>query len=79
MTADFEIDGIVGGENLASKFKPTDEGVWEIILAKPLGQLEKANLTVSVRDNQGNETKIVRTFSVGGGKLAGKSERSVAP
>jgi hypothetical protein len=33
-------------------------------LAKPLAKLEKANLSVVIKDRQGNESRVERTFSV---------------
>jgi hypothetical protein len=56
---------VAAGENLASKFQQAARGVWEWKLAKPLAALEKATLTVSVKDKAGNVTRIERTFSVG--------------
>jgi hypothetical protein len=38
--------------------------VWELRLAKPLTALERGQLAVSVRDRQGNLSRIERTFSV---------------
>jgi len=64
VTADIAIDGHAPGTNLSSNFKPLAEQVWEWKLAKPLAKLERATLTVSVRDGQGNTSHIVRTFSV---------------
>ena len=63
--ADFALDGVAVGENLAPKFKPTTQGVvvWE--LSKPLTALPSGTLTVSVADKQGNVTRIERTFKVG--------------
>jgi hypothetical protein len=54
---------LAAGENIASKFKPGTQGVWEWKLDKPLpiGGV----LTVSVADKQGNRTRIERTFTVG--------------
>src|SRR5439155_26014335 len=65
VTADFAIDGIAAGEDLAKNFKPLSPGVWELKLAKPLAALQTVKLTVSVKDRQGNTTRIERTFSVG--------------
>ena len=64
-TATFPVAGIASGKNLASRFKPKPGGVWELLLIKPLSGLPKARLTVSVKDRQGNTTRIERTFSVG--------------
>src|SRR5207237_8604425 len=37
------------------------QGVWELELASPLANLPRGQLTVSVRDRQGNESRIERT------------------
>jgi hypothetical protein len=64
VVADFALDGAAAGQNLASKFKAKTPGVWELTLAKPLTELPKGKLTVSVKDRQGNITRIERTFAV---------------
>jgi hypothetical protein len=64
VVADFALDGVAAGENLASRFKVKSPGVWEYQLKKPIGELAKGKLTVTVKDRQGNETRIERTFSV---------------
>ena len=58
------LDGKAAGQNLASKFKEKSPGVWELALARPVTALAKGKLTVSVKDRQGNVTRIERTFSV---------------
>ncbi len=68
VVADFDLDGVKAGENLASRFKAAADGVWELALERPLAALAKGTLTVSVKDRQGNVTRIERTFSVGSGK-----------
>jgi hypothetical protein len=65
VVADFALDGVPAGENLAPKFKGKTLGVWELALSKPLTELPKGKLTVSVKDRQGNLTRIERTFAVG--------------
>jgi hypothetical protein len=65
VTADVAIDGVAAGENLAPKFRPASQGVWVWELSKPLAELPKATLTVSVTDKQGNVTRIERRFAVG--------------
>src|SRR5262249_37844823 len=52
--ADFVVDGIAAGQNLASRFRPVSQGVWELRLAQPIRTLDRGNLVVSVRDRQGN-------------------------
>jgi hypothetical protein len=63
--ADFPVEGVAAGKNLASKFHPKSPGVWEWKLSRPLTRLSKGNIEVSVKDRQGNVTRIERTFSVG--------------
>ena len=65
VVADFDIDGVKAGENLAPKFKAGAQGVWEWKLDKPLAALERGTLTVSVADKQGNVTRIERQIRVG--------------
>ncbi len=65
VTADFPIDGVKAGENLAPRFKSASQGVWEYRLEKAMTDLPRGTLTVAVRDRQGNLTRIVRTISVG--------------
>src|SRR5262245_4204063 len=50
VTADFDIPGVKRGENLASNFKPTGDGVWEWTLPQPIAALNTGTLTVSVKD-----------------------------
>ncbi len=64
VVADFDLDGVPAGTNLASKFKVLPEGRWELPLSEPITKLSKGKLTVSVKDRQGNITRIERTFSV---------------
>ncbi len=65
VTADFAIDGVKAGENLAAKFRPTTQGVWEWKLSQPIATLPPGKLDIRVRDKQGNETRIERTFHAG--------------
>lgn len=53
------------GENLGPKFKAPADSRWELKLSKPITGLTREKLTVSVKDKQGNITRIERTFSVG--------------
>jgi hypothetical protein len=68
VVADFTVDGAPAGENLASRFKPVAPGVWEMKLTKPILQLAKGALGVSVKDRQGNWAYVARTFTVAKGK-----------
>ncbi len=65
VTADIPINGQSPGKNLAAHFKPRTQGVWELQLVRPLAPLARAQLVVSVKDKQGNLTRLERTFSVG--------------
>jgi hypothetical protein len=64
VVADFEIDGVPAGQNLASKFKLKSPGVQELVFAKPVSRLAKGTLTVSVHDKAGNVARIDRAFSI---------------
>ncbi|OAI54737.1 hypothetical protein AYO44_14305 [Planctomycetaceae bacterium SCGC AG-212-F19] len=64
VAADFAINGVAAGENLAKGFKARGDGIWELPLTQPLAALSSGKLTVSVKDRQGNVTRIERTFSV---------------
>jgi hypothetical protein len=63
--ADFPVDGIKAGDNLAPHFRSVNPGVWEYRLKTPLANLAAGIVTVSVRDRQGNRTQIVRTIRLG--------------
>jgi hypothetical protein len=65
VVADFAIDGLKPGDDLAAKFKPIGQGIWELKLARPVTKLTAGKLTVSVKDRRGNLSQIERTFSVG--------------
>ena len=66
VTADFEIGGAVAGENLATGFREKSPGVWEWKPAEPIVTLPEGTLTISIKDRQGNITRIERKFSVAG-------------
>ncbi|MCI0641597.1 MAG: hypothetical protein L0Y72_32055 [Gemmataceae bacterium] len=63
--ADFAIDGVAAGENLASEFYQKAQGVWEYALQQPIESLRAGTVTVLVKDRQGNVSRIERRFSVG--------------
>lgn len=64
VSADFAIDGVAPGQNLAARFKPVSQGVWEYRVTQPIAMLPAGTMTVTVRDRQGNMTKIVRSMFV---------------
>ncbi len=64
VVADFALDGMPAGQDLAGRFRPKSAGVWELKLSRPVARLPRGRLEVSVADRQGNVTRIVRTFAV---------------
>jgi mono/diheme cytochrome c family protein len=64
VVADFDIDGVAAGTELASRFRETSQGVWEWKLSKPVSGLAKGVIRVSVKDRQGNVSRIERTIWV---------------
>jgi hypothetical protein len=64
VVADFPINDVPAGTNLASKFSTKSQGVWELKLNSPLAALKKGKLTVSVKDRQGNTSRLERTFTI---------------
>jgi hypothetical protein len=64
VTADFAVDDARPGDDLAGRFRPKGDGVWELKLVKPITELPRGRVTVSVKDKQGNTTRVERTFSV---------------
>ena len=73
-TANFDIqdhsarDGVPAGQDLSAKFKPKEQSIWELTLGKPITGLTRGTLVVSVKDRQGNVSRIERSFSTGKGK-----------
>jgi hypothetical protein len=72
VVADFAIDGVPAGTNLASKFKELPGWRWEFALATPIASVPNGKLTVSIRDRQGNLSRVERAFSVGLAKTSKK-------
>ncbi len=64
VTADFPLDDTPAGQNLAGKFKALPDQRWDLKLTQPVTSLAKGKLTVSVKDRQGNLSRIERSFSV---------------
>ncbi|HSQ55897.1 MAG TPA: hypothetical protein VLM40_09125, partial [Gemmata sp.] len=62
VVADLAVNGIAAGTNLAPKFASLGGGVFELKLDRPLA-VKAGKLVVSVKDKQGNVTRIERTFS----------------
>ena len=64
VTADFVVNGVAAGENLAPQCKPLSQGVSELKLLEPVKELSRATIVVSVKDKQSNLTSIKRAFTV---------------
>jgi hypothetical protein len=64
VVADFPLEGVPAGQELAPKFKQVAQGVWELRLRAAVRALPSARLSVSVKDRQGNVARVERTFSV---------------
>jgi hypothetical protein len=64
VVADFAVNDTPPGKELAAQFRPKAKGVWELTLAKPITDLRKGKVTVSVKDRAGNVSRIERTFWV---------------
>jgi len=62
--ASFEVNGAFPGTELAPLFQPTGDHIWSINLSQPLKALSEGEITVSIKDHQGNLTTITRHFSV---------------
>ena len=62
--ASFEVNGTSPGTELAPLFQPTGNHIWSVKLSQPLMALRDGEITVSIRDRQGNLTTITRHFSV---------------
>lgn len=60
--ADFPIDEVQPGENLASRFKPVTDGVWELKLKQAV-RATRGKITVKIKDKQGNTSVVERLVS----------------
>lgn len=62
--ADFEVNGHPAGTELASEFVQTEDHVWTLPLETPLTNLPQGQISVSIKDHQGNIVKLERRFGV---------------
>jgi hypothetical protein len=60
VAATVDVDGAAAGTNLASKFSEVNLGVWELKLQR---SLDSGKIVVTVKDRQGNESRIERHIS----------------
>lgn len=54
----------IAGTDVSDSLKSTTEGVWELSLKKPMSDYAKGKLIVSVKDRQGNRTRIERDLPI---------------
>jgi hypothetical protein len=66
VSADFPIEGVAAGQDLADKFRNAGDGVWEWKLQRSINTLDAGTIRVSVKDRQGNLSRIERSLSVRG-------------
>ena len=64
LTADFDINGIRAGDDLASECKRTTDGVWELKLGTPMPG-KTGTIRVAIKDKAGNITRVERTIGRG--------------
>jgi len=62
VTASCDIDGLAAGTNLAPHFQPKSPGVHQWQLQQPLVLTNAVTIDVSIKDRQGNTSRIVRTI-----------------
>ena len=62
--ANFKINGKRVGAELAPLFSQTDNHIWTMPINPAITNLRDGEITVSIKDKQGNVSKIVRNFSV---------------
>ena len=64
VTADFKVNSIEPGKNLAPQFQSAGYGIWELKLPDAITSLHSGQLSFSIKDRQGNVSRIQRRFSV---------------
>ncbi|QDU92437.1 HzsA-related protein [Lignipirellula cremea] len=62
VTTDFPVGDAPPGTNLATQFLQKSRGAWELRLPAPMTRAGR--IAVSVKDNQGNISELVRSFNV---------------
>lgn len=70
VVADVTLDGAPAGQSLAGRFHALSDSRWEWLLTTPLTGLDRATLTVQIKDTAGNQTTLARTFSVAPGDMS---------
>lgn len=64
VTADFKVNGTEPGKNLVSQFQAIGDGIWELKLTEAVTSLRRGQVSVSIKDRQGNTSRIERSFSI---------------
>ena len=64
VTASFPVDGHAAGMELRPFLKPAGDHIWELSLKEPIRKLSRGVIRVSVRDRQGNITRLERSFRI---------------
>ena len=62
--ANFKINGKRIGAELASFFSQTNNHIWTMPVNPAITHLRNGEITISIKDKQGNTTQIVRSFSI---------------
>jgi hypothetical protein len=60
----FQINGRAPGTELASFFEQTGDHIWTMQVHPAITELRGGEITVSIKDKQGNTTKLVRHFGL---------------
>ena len=63
VVADFAVNGQPSGSELGGLFVESAQGVFTLALSTPRASVPSGRITVSVRDNAGNVSRIERSFS----------------
>jgi predicted CXXCH cytochrome family protein len=62
--ANFPVNGERVGAELASLFTETGDHIWTMQINPALTSLPSGEITISIKDKQGNLTRLVRSFSI---------------
>lgn len=60
----FSLNGNTAGTELAPFFTQTEDHIWTLPIRSAITRLDDGVITVSIKDKQGNLTKVVRSFSI---------------
>ena len=79
MTASFPVNGRQPGVELGDLVRFVSDGRFELVLDRPVYRIAEAHIHLSVRDNQGNTTRIDRRFSIQPPPQSRKSPTQIPP